>query len=128
MTMHADYFDTRFRLETPVLHWPNEFVIVSAYHTTGEQWPDEVNQAADKSLEQELKQHFDWLVRITGYSPTTDHAEPGWAFVMPLSAACDLGLRYKQDAIYHIKGDVLSVSFCDARRKLVTVGEFRSRL
>ena len=67
MTMSADYFDTRFRLDTPVRHWPDEFVIVSAYQTTGEQWPDEVNQAADKSLEQELKQHFDWLVRITGY-------------------------------------------------------------
>jgi hypothetical protein len=126
--MTPDYFETCFRLEAPVPHWPDEFVIVSAYHTTGEQWPDEVNRAADQRLEQELKQHFDWLVRITGYSPTTGHAEPGWAFVMPFSAACDMGLHYKQDAIYHVKGDVLSVSYCDARRALVPVGEFRARL
>jgi hypothetical protein len=128
MTMPAEYFETRFRLETPVLHWPKEFVIVSAYPTTGECWSDDVILEADQRLERELKQHYDWLVRITGYSPTTGHAEPSWAFVMPLSAACDLGLRYKQDAIYHIKGDVLSVTYCDGRRKLVTVGVFRSRL
>lgn len=128
MTMPAEYFETHFRLETSGLHWPTEFVIVSAHHTTGEQWPYEVNQTADQRLEQELKQHYDWMVRITGYSPTTGHAEPGWAFVMQLSAACDLGLRYKQDAIYHVKGDLLSVTYCDERRELVPVGEFRSRL
>ncbi len=82
----------------------------------------------DQQLEQELTQHVDWLVRITGFSPSTGHAEPGWAFAMPFDAACDLGLRYKQDAIYHIKGDALYVSFCDVRRKPVTAGEFRSRL
>jgi len=122
------YFETRFRLEGAISEWPDQFVIVSAYHTTGERWPDEVNQASDRLLEQELRQHSDWLVRITGYSPTTNHAEPGWAFVMPLSDACDLGLRYKQDAIYHVHNNQLSVSFCDERRALVPVGEFKSRL
>jgi hypothetical protein len=41
---------------------------------------------------------------------------------------CKLGLQFKQDAIYYVKGDVLSVSYCDDRRRLVTVGGFRERV
>ncbi len=76
----------------------------------------------------ELQQLGVWTARITGYSPTTGHAEPGWAAVLAFDAACDLGLRYRQDAIYHVAGDTLSVSFCDERRKLVAVGPFRERV
>ena len=122
------YFETRFFLEAPIKNWPDEFVILSAYTTTGEQWSDEVILAADQRLEQDLKQRGEWFLRITGYSPHDGHAEPGWAVVMPFDTACDLGLRYKQDAIYCVKGDALSVTYCDARRALVAVGEFRSRL
>lgn len=126
-TMPDWYFETQFQLAAPVTDWPAEFVILSAYTTTGEQWSDEVILEADQRLEQELKQRGGWFVRITGYSPHDGHAEPGWALVMPFDEACDLGLRYKQDAIYCVKGDALSVTYCDARRALVPVGEFRSR-
>lgn len=64
--------------------------------------------------------------RLTGYSPTTVHAEPGWAVEMPWDEACDLGLRFKQDAIYSVRGDELTVTFCDHRRGLVPVGAFRN--
>lgn len=121
------YFETQFRLEAPVTNWPDEFVILSAYTTTGEHWPEEMILEADQRLERELKQRGGWFVRITGYSPHDGHAEPGWALVMPFDEACDLGLRYKQDAIYCVKGDALSVTYCDARRALVPVGEFRAR-
>lgn len=47
---------------------------------------------------------------------------------MPFDAACDLGLRYRQDATCHVQGDQLSVSLCDDRRGLVAVGAFRERL
>ena len=126
-TMPDWYFETQFLLEAPIRDWPDEFVILSAYTTTGEQWSAEVILEADQRLQRELTQRGGWFVRITGYSPHDGHAEPGWALVMPFNEACDLGLRYKQDAIYCVKGDALSVTYCDARRALVSVGEFRSR-
>ena len=122
------YFETHFRTPAPIPDWPPEFVIVTAYATTGERWTSAENEAGDRRLTAELRQLGAWTARITGYSPTTGHAEPGWAAVMPFDAACDLGLRYRQDAIYHVSGDRLSVSFCDGRRKLVAVGPFRERV
>ncbi len=41
---------------------------------------------------------------------------------MPWDEACDIGLCFKQDAIYTVNGDALSVTLCDHRRGLVPVG------
>jgi|GEM_PF-1099820 len=126
--MHSVFFETRFR--TPVLDadWPREFVIVSAYATTGACWPPERNLAADREIERCLRERGVWMRRITGYSPTVDHAEPSWAAVLPFEDACELGLQFLQVAIYHVADDVLSVSYCDQRRKLIQVGLFSERL
>ncbi len=128
MAMPDWYFETQFHLEAPFTDWPEEFVILSAYTTTGEHWSDEVILAADQRLQRELQERGEWFLRVTGYSPHDGHAEPGWALALPFDEACDWGLRYKQDAIYCIKDDELWVTYCDARRTLVRVGEFRSRL
>jgi hypothetical protein len=122
------YFETHFRASAPAPDWPPEFVIVTAYATTGERWTSAENEAADRRLTAELRQLRVWTARITGYSPRTGHAEPGWAADIPFDAACDLGLRYQQDAIFHVCGDALSVSHCDHRRRLVALGPYRERL
>jgi len=122
------YFETEFKLSTMVDDWPAEFVIVTAYATTGKHWAPKKNAAADESLEQHLRRKGGWLARVTGFNPTTGHAEPGWAFEMPLEEACDLGHQYLQDALYHVCGDQLSVTYCDQKRALVPVGKFRERL
>jgi type I restriction system adenine methylase HsdM len=126
--MHAAYAETHFFCPNQVGDWPDTFAIVSGYATTGERWTDEQNLAADAALEAELRQRGDWLQRITGYSPATGHAEPGWAVPLALDAACDLGARFKQDAIYTVREGVLSVSFCDARRAAIEIGTFFARL
>lgn len=126
--MKPEYFETHFRVGDRNAEWPREFVIVSAYATTGEQWTQEENETADRRLESSLRSRGCWLRRITGYSPRTGHAEPSWASVMSFNAACDLGSEFRQDAIYHVCDDLLSVSFCDERRQLVEVGRFRERL
>lgn len=128
MVMHPAYFDTRFHTQLTVHHWPREFVILTAYATTGESWSPSQNQSADEMLARELRARGAEIVRITGYSPRTGHAEPGWAAEIPFDTACDIGLRFRQDALYHVKGDALSVSYCDERRKLVRVGLFRERV
>lgn len=127
--MHPEYFETRFRAEdVSDDDWPAEFGIISAFATTGESWTEERNQAADRELEGELHCRSIWRRRIVGFSPTTDHAEPSWAVALPLDATCDLGLRFRQDAVYYVRRGVLYVSYCDERRRLVEVGRFRERL
>lgn len=126
--MSPAYFETHFQQEGSDADWPRHFAIVTAYNTTGKTWSPKRNSAADTDLAAELAAMGIWRRRITGYSPSTGHAEPGWAVELSLNNACDLGLRYKQDAIYYVTGDELWVTFCDDRRQRVRVGGFAARL
>jgi hypothetical protein len=126
--MHEAYAETHFRIAEHVDEWPQEFAIITAYATTGETWSDAENEAADRALYAELCQHSQMVKRMTGYSPSTGHAEPGWAVALSFDTACEIGLRYRQDAIYFVSQDVLSVSYCDARRGLSEIGPFSPRV
>lgn len=128
--MHPAYFETRFHTPSPVPSWPDAFAIVTAHATTGESWPAGENERADVRLEEELRGDLGlgWCQRITGYSPTTGHAEPGWAVVLSFHGACDLGERFRQDAVYLVVAGDLFVSYCDERRARVRVGSFSERL
>jgi hypothetical protein len=126
--MHPAYFETHFAIPDLSLEWPVKFAIITAYAPPGEQWTDEQNAEADRRLEKELRDNDRLIRRITGYSPTTGHAEHGWAVELTWQEACDLGEKYLQDAIYFVSGDELLVSYCDIRRGLVPVGTFRDRL
>lgn len=126
--MPEAYRETHFRLAEHADEWPREFAIITAYATTGEKWSDAENEAADRALHAELCQHSQSVRRITGYSPSTGHAEPGWAVTLPFDTACEIGLRYRQDAIYFVSQDVLSVSYCDSRRSLTEIGPFSPRV
>ena len=79
------------------------------------------------------------ISRVMGYSPESGHEEPGWAAdlskrdddapgLQSWQDACDLGLKYRQDAIYVVKEDQLFVTFCDTRRQLVPVAAFSDRV
>jgi hypothetical protein len=126
--MIPEYFETHFLLERPLENWPDEFAIITAFAPTGTQWTDEQNQIADQELEAELNRRSLWKHRLTGYSPVTGHAEPGWAVATDFESACDIGQCWQQDAIYFVWLDKLSVSHCDHRRRPVHVGGFRERL
>ena len=126
--MHPEYFKTHFRQKTPFSDWPEKFSIITAYATTGQTWTNKQNIPADRRLEAELRTTGLWLRRLIGYSPTTGHREFGWAVEMAWREACEIGLHYRQDAIYFVNGDELSVTLCDERRKLTLVGDFRERL
>ncbi len=126
--LHPAYFETQFAVADPAVELPHEFAIITAYSTTGETWTDQENESADRELEAVLRKTSRLIGRITGFSPTIDHAEPGWAAQMTWQDACDLGLQFRQDAIYFVEGDHLFVTFCDSRRQLVPVGAFRERL
>ena len=125
--MLADYAQTHFC--TPErLDWPDEFAIITAYNPVGQPWSDERNAAADAALRAVLPEHTGWVRRVTGYSPYTLHTEAGWAATVPFETACDLGLRFAQDAIYFVRHGCVFVSYCDSRRRLIEVAPFDPRL
>lgn len=126
--MHPSYFETRFRIDALPDSWPETFAIVTAYATTGQRWSDGANASANQRLLDRIVRSGLWHWPITGYSPTTGHAEPGWGIELDWESACDWGADFLQDAVYFVAADDLSVSLCNASRGLVAVGHFRTRL
>lgn len=127
--LHPAYFGIRFRREGETApEWPKEFVIITAYATTGERWSDDKNTAASAALYEKLVLRELWIEPLTGYDPESGHAEPGYAVVLPMEEARELGRRFRQDAIFHVLGDALSVTRCEGGSPLVLVGRFRERL
>ena len=129
-TMAPEYFEIQFKAAAPLpVEWPPSCSIITAYATTGESWTAEENEAADRALEGVLRACAGFMHRITGWSPRTGHAEPGWLVDLDWQGVADLGVEFKQDAIYVITGDDLWVTHCDLpRRQLIAVGDFRSRV
>jgi len=127
-TFHPAYFTIRFRTEAKVDQWPEHFFIITAYATTGETWSYERNSQADNELHQELLRLGHTPIRITGYDPGSGHGEPGWAAPMPLEEARTLGLKYLQDAIFHVEGATLSVWRCAPEGEFAEIGSFLERV
>lgn len=127
MDFHPAYARTLFRSDAGPEEWPERFVILSAFATTGEQWPEERNEAADRALEATLRERSAWVVRVVGFSPDTDHAEPSWAAVVDRAEALRLGREFLQDALYVVTGDTLEVVAC-ADGHAAPVGRFRERV
>jgi type I restriction system adenine methylase HsdM len=125
--MCPDYAETHF-CSPEHAGWPKEFVILTGFATTGKQWTEEQNRDQNEALEAELRLLGTLPRPITGYSPKTLHAEPSWAVQLDFAAACDLGTRFHQDALYLVREGILYVSHCDQRRKLIRIGPFFPRL
>lgn len=127
-----EYFLTRFvfPLHSPkfTAGLPGSFAIISAYATTGESWSEEKNNEADARLFHALITMGLTPVRVLAYSPETAHEEPSWCVETSWENACDIGVLFKQDAIYYVIGAELFVTFCDDRRTLVLVDQFNNRL
>ncbi|MFM8780825.1 MAG: DUF3293 domain-containing protein [Gemmatimonadota bacterium] len=104
------------------------FAIISAYATTGERWNPAREEAADAQLLAAICAYGVWHTRVTGYSPTTGHTEPGWAVELPFETACLLGKTFAQDAIYWVDEDTLSVSSCVGNLASALAGGFRARI
>jgi hypothetical protein len=126
--MTPAYFDTRFKIGLPFTELPESFAIITAYATTGDVWTAEDNHAASEALRDELDKSGQLIGTITGYSPITQHAEPGYAAVLEFDEACDIGVQFKQDAIYYVSSGTLFVSYCDHRRSLKPITQFSKRV
>jgi hypothetical protein len=121
------YFDTRFKLGLPLADLPDSFAIITAHATRGEVWTAEDNNTASETLRAELASSGQLIGTITGYSPLTQHAEPGYAAALEFEEACKIGARFKQDAIFYVSSGTLFVSHCDHRRSLKPITRFEKR-
>lgn len=122
------YFDTRFKLGLPLTELPESFAIITAHATTGELLTAEDKTAANETLRAELERGGQLIGTITGYSPITQHAEPGYAAELEFEEACKIGVQFKQDAIYFVSSGTLFVSHCDHRRSLKPITQFSKRV
>ena len=92
--------------------WPADFAIITAYDPDGLPTTPELNRAADKALESELRAAGYRLHRITGGSADGVHLEPGWGVPIGLPGAVEYGRRYRQLAVFHIQGGGLKLVDC----------------
>jgi type I restriction system adenine methylase HsdM len=122
-----EYFETCFELEGDPADLPASYGIVTAYATTGETWTDAQNVEADTLLAAALDRKGIAKWRITGYSPRTGHAEPGWAIPVDPEELVALGKEYLQHAVYHVKDGFLSVRLCESDHK-ATIGAIAERM
>ena len=128
MTFPSFYFETQFAVGRENIKWPLEFAVITAYAPTGQRWSDEANTAANDRLLADICELGIWHEPVAGFSPTTDHKEPGWAVELPIDTSRALGLKYLQHAIYFVRGDQLSVHICDNCHAESIVGTFRDRI
>lgn len=126
--MNQIYYDIFFLIPEFTEDLPADFLIITAYATTGETWSDYENLQADTRIKSHLDSRFSYVKRITGYSPDTGLSESGWMVNCGWEQGCDIGLTFKQDAIYYVSSDKLSVSYCDDRRTKIEVGAFLERV
>ena len=122
-----EYLETLFVIKDEDVIWPKEFWIITACnpYSHGDSSGDD---AADRRLRKTLSRTGCWKVRIKGILPDWKHGEKSFAFTgLDRSEVLKLGREFQQNAVFHVKGDVLTVVACDGSRMAVA-GSFRERI
>ena len=108
----AQFKQAVFRFAPLPADWPADFAIITAYDPDGQPTTAEQNLAADLALEADLRAAGYRLHRITGGSADGVHLEPGWGVPIGLPGAVEFGRRYRQVAVFTVKGGVVSLVDC----------------
>ena len=126
--MHEVYRETRFRQDRAPDAWPERFVIITAWPPSDADWSTQRIDAAQAHLAACLADMHCWIHRLTGYSPRSGHAEPGWAVGIGPTHGVELGRQFLQDALFLVEDDLLWVVDCDEEMAMTCIGRFRERL
>lgn len=124
----SEYYVTRFRVPDLPARWPEVFTIVTAWPPTGESWTTERIDTADESLARILGSSGRWHHRITGYDPSGDHAEPGWAIEQTLQEGLALARQFQQLGFYVVEDGELWLVMCAGPGERSRVAQFFDRL
>jgi hypothetical protein len=108
----AQFKQAVFRFAPLPADWPADFAIITAYDPDGLATATEQNLAADEALATELRSAGYRLHRIIGGSADGAHLEPGWGVPIGLPGAVEFGRRYRQLAVFCVRGGVVSLVDC----------------
>jgi Protein of unknown function (DUF3293) len=111
--MNPEYENAYFRAVPPTHGWPRSFGVITACNPDGKIATDDENADATNQLRLELQsaklEHFP----VTGGSKDFIHTEPGFGVVFPSQEeALAWGRRYRQEAIFWVEDDQLSLVSC----------------
>ena len=108
----AQFKQAVFRCAPLPADWPADFAVITAYDPDGLPTTGDLNLAADESLEAELRAAGHRLHRITGGSADGVHLEPGWGVSIGLPEAVEYGRRYRQLAVFYVRGGGVCLVDC----------------
>jgi hypothetical protein len=108
----AQFRQAVFRCAPLPADWPADFAIITAYDPDGLPTTADLNLAADESLEAELQAAGHRLHRIAGGSADGVHLEPGWGVPIGLPGAVEYGRRYRQLAVFYVRGGGVCLVDC----------------
>jgi hypothetical protein len=108
----AQFKQAVFRCAPLPADWPADFAVITAYDPDGLSTTGDLNLAADESLEAELRAAGHRLHRITGGSADGVHLEPGWGVSIGLPGAVEYGRRYRQLAVFYVRGGGVCLVDC----------------
>jgi hypothetical protein len=108
----AQFKQAVFRCAPLPADWPADFAVITAYDPDGLPTTGDLNLAADESLEAELRAAGHRLHRITGGSADGVHLEPGWGVSIGLPGAVEYGRRYRQLAVFYVRGGGVCLVDC----------------
>lgn len=97
---------------------PSEFIIVTAYNPDGRDCPAERNQVFDIDLEALIQRKFLSSWRVIGGSRDFVHAEPGYAIETNLEIGIEIGIQFRQKAIFWVNHDDLYLIDCNSRQQI----------
>ena len=126
--LNPAYSQARFRADLAPQGITQSFCIVTAYCPFDEQVTDEENKTFNQTLKTELENAGLVHVPVTGYSPDSDHAEPGYGIICDRSIAIKLGQQFRQNAIFSVYENTVYLINCIPPHKDIPCGKWSDLL
>jgi hypothetical protein len=125
--MNPEFLNAYFRIPEEPVMIPQEFVIVTAFNPDGVVQEEVMNQSLDSDLAACLHRHALSHWRVIGGSHDLAHSEPGYGIETSLANGIEIGLQFRQVAVFWVqRGDIYVVD-CSTRQQM-SVGKWQSRI
>ena len=126
--MNAEYLNTYFKIPGHRAEdLPAEFAIVTAFNPEGKGQSIETNLALDSDLAAQIQKRSLQSWRVIGGSRDFAHTEPGYAIKVDLAVGIEIGVQFRQEAIFWIEGGNLHLVDCASHQQTL-MGEWKLRL
>ena len=126
--MNPEYLNTYFKIpQQRAGDLPSEFFIVTAFNPDGRDHAKELNQSFDLDLAALIQNKSLSSWRVIGGSHDFAHAESGYAIAANLEVGIEMGIHFRQEAIFWINNGKLYLVDCSSRQQM-PMGEWKLRV